>query len=430
MKKKERPCFFLTVWKIVVLGLFLVVIFSGFLSLYSQQEKSRQEKWIEDIDQLASELPAKHKNLFYKRPEDEFRKNIQELKKAVPELSDEEIVFSLSCIVASVGDAHTSLYFRPNIAFPLTLYWFKDGIYVIDTAPEYKKILHCRLTGVNQKSLDEVIKILSAGIPHENTAQIKKSAPYYLVLSEFLYGAGIIDKKEYAEYGFQSTGGEEFTMELKSISMKNRFPSAAQKTPEESLPLYRRNRNKFYISTHLEEQNSLYVQYNSCQNIKEKPFSDFVDEVFQLIDEKKIGRLIIDLRSNGGGNSIIFYPMLREINAREEINQKGKLYVIVGRRTFSSAVLNAIQLRNQTNATFVGEPTGGRPNHFGEVKNFMLINTRLNVSYSTKYFTLSNEDTDSFYPDITVEQTFKDYRENRDPVMETIIKSSEENITS
>lgn len=424
MKKKERLCCW-NGWKIFALGLSLIVIYSGFFPLTAQEEKSRREKWIGDIDQLAAELPAKHKDLFNKKPEDEFKKDIQKLKEALPELSDEEIIFSLSCIVASVGDAHTSLYFQPGIAFPLTLYWFKDGIYVIDTAPEYKKILHCRLTGIDQKSLDEVIKILSRGISHENLAQIKKSVPYYMVLAEFLYGAGIIDNKESAEYGFQSQGGEEFTVELKSISMKNRFPFAAPKTPEDSLPLYRRNRDKFYHSTLLEDPNVLYMQYNSCQNMKEKPFSDFVNEVFQLIDEKMVGKLVIDLRNNGGGNSSIFYPMLREIKVREEINQKDKLFVVIGRQTFSSAVLNAIQLRNQTNATFMGEPTGGKPNHFGEVKNFMLTNSRLYISYSTKYFTLSNEETDSFYPDITVELGFKDFIENRDPVMEAIISGME-----
>ena len=420
MKKKERRCC-LNGWKIFALGLSLMVIYAGFFPLTAQEEKSRREKWIGDIDQLAVELPAKHKDLFNKKPEGEFKNDIQELKEALPELSDEEIIFSLSCIVASVGDAHTSLYFQPGIAFPLTLYWFKDGIYVIDTAPEYEKILHCRLIGIDQKSVDEVIKVISRGIPHENSAQIKKSVPYHLVLAEFLYGAGIIDSKERAEYGFQSQGGEKFTVELESISMKNRFPSVAPKIPEDILPLYRRNRDKFYHSTWLEEQNTLYVQYNSCQNMKDNPFSDFVNDVFQRIDEKMVGKLIIDLRNNGGGNSSIFYPMLREIKAREEINQKDKLFVVIGRQTFSSAVLNAIQLRNQSNATFVGEPTGGKPNHFGEVRNFMLTNSRLYISYSTKYFTLSNEDMDSFYPDITVELGFKDFIENRDPVMEAIM---------
>lgn len=430
MTKEEQTYFFLLGRKISILGLLLIVILAGCFPLTAQQEKSRQEKWVDDIDQLAAELPANHKDLFNKKPEDEFKKDIQKLKEALPELSDEEIIFSLSCIVASVGDAHTSLYFQPSMAFPLTLYWFKDGIFVIDTSPEYKKILHCRLVTVSQKSLDEVIKELSRGIPHENSAQIKRSVPYYLVLSEFLYGAGIIDNKESAEYGFQSREGENFTVELKSISMKNQFPSAAPKTPEDSLPLYRRNRSKYYNRILLEDQDILYVQYNSCQNMKEKVFSDFVEETFQIIEKNQIEKLIIDLRNNGGGNSLIFSPMLREIKAREKINQKDRLYVIVGRLTFSSAVLNAIQLRNQTNATFVGEPTGGKPNHFGEVKNFMLTNSRINISYSTKYFTIANEDTDSFYPDITIELEFKDYSENRDPVLEAIISSSEGNITS
>jgi hypothetical protein len=56
---------------------------------------------------------------------------------------------------------------------------------------------------------------------------------------------------------------------------------------------------------------------------------------------------------------------------------------------FTSGLLNAIDLRQKTNATFVGEATGGKPNHFGEVGNFRLPNSRLQVNYAKRFSTPS-----------------------------------------
>ena len=53
--------------------------------------------------------------------------------------------------------------------------------------------------------------------------------------------------------------------------------------------------------------------------------------------------------------------------------------------------------QNDTEAIFIGEPTGGRPNHFGEVKSFNLPNSGLSVRYSTKYFRFWMT-TQSLYP--------------------------------
>ena len=44
----------------------------------------------------------------------------------------------------------------------------------------------------------------------------------------------------------------------------------------------------------------------------------------------------------------------------------GHLFVIIGRRTFSAAQNTVNMIEKNTNATFVGEPTGSRPNFVGE----------------------------------------------------------------
>ena len=95
---------------------------------------------------------------------------------------------------------------------------------------------------------------------------------------------------------------------------------------------------------------------------------------------------------------------------------------MIGRRTFSSAILNAIDLKKQTPAIFAGEPTGGKPNHYGEVQMFRLPQSGLMVTYSVKYFRVIEDDPDSLVPDLLIEPRISDYLNKADPVLETVLR--------
>ena len=182
-----------------------------------------------------------------------------------------------------------------------------------------------------------------------------------------------------------------------------------------------RDRQKAYWFAALPESKAVYLKYNSCREMKDRPFAAFVKDVFAAVESVRAERLVVDLRNNGGGDSSVFEPFFRALANSARINRKGGLFVILGRQTFSSAVLNAIDLRKRTPAVFVGEPTGGKPNHFGEVKTLILPKTKLEVSYSTKFFQQSFEDTPSLMPDVAVEISIADYRARRDPVLDAIL---------
>ena len=81
------------------------------------------------------------------------------------------------------------------------------------------------------------------------------------------------------------------------------------------------------------------------------------NELFDFIDEKKATRLIVDLRFNGGGDFKKGRRLLIErIKENPQINQKGNLFVITGRRTFSAAMVNSIDFKKETNAYFIAAP--------------------------------------------------------------------------
>lgn len=408
----------------ICMGLFsLLLSTAGTAS--SRPDQAGIAKWREDIEQLALELPRRHKDLFHQRSEAEFLADIRDLNAGLESRSESEILFALSCIVASFGDAHTQLGYRPRVAFPLSFYWFKEGIYCIAAFPEYKTALDSRLLEIDHQPVEDVVAELSRAFPFENRSQLKKSVVGYLVFAEMLHGAGIIADPQEAVFTLENSAGDRFDLTCPAVAFSsNKRPvSTARAAP---LPLYRRLADQDYAYEYLKPERTLYLAYNACRQTRGRPFSAFVKEVFAIVDSNPVDRFVIDLRRNGGGNSAVFEPLIAELERRKDLLRKDRLFVIIGRRTFSSAVLNAIQLKNRTQAVFVGEPSGGKPNHFGEVKTFQLKNSRLSVSYSTKYFTMWKQGGDALDPDIPVDMSIRDFMNNSDPVLDRILKSRAE----
>jgi len=102
------------------------------------------------------------------------------------------------------------------------------------------------------------------------------------------------------------------------------------------------------------------------------------------------------------------------------LNREGKLFVAIDRGTFSSAILNAISMSKRTKSIFVGEPTGGSPVHYGEVRKLTLPNSRIQVSCSTVLWKTTSDTSEAFMPDILIERTFEDYYLMMDRVIEAI----------
>jgi hypothetical protein len=114
--------------------------------------------------------------------------------------------------------------------------------------------------------------------------------------------------------------------------------------------------------------------------------------------------------------------MVEPIKKRAALNQKGRLFVIIGRATYSAAMVNAIDFRKDTNAILVGEPIGERPNSYSENDEMTLPHSRLVVSYSTRYYKFVDEDVPAVLPDTHIETAWVEFQAGRDPVMEWIMQ--------
>jgi len=96
--------------------------------------------------------------------------------------------------------------------------------------------------------------------------------------------------------------------------------------------------------------------------------------------------------------------------------------VIVGKRTFSSAVLNAATLKRR-GARLIGEPTGGNPSWYGEVKGITLPGSGLVMSLSTRKFDIDGFPGPFIDVDLRVPFTSRDFMADRDPWLESALSA-------
>ncbi|MDY4252813.1 MULTISPECIES: peptidase S41 [unclassified Clostridium] len=400
---------------LIVGGVVINKIFNRVTSSARISSSNRNEKWIKDIEFLKDKLPKKHKNLFFYKSKEEFNNEINELIKNIPSYTDEEVKGKLVKIITSINDSHTSVGLDNLKFFPLKFFEFEDGIYLIDGEENYKDYWGQKLIAINGYEIEEVKEMIKPYISKDNSAIFKNQFSNSLTNLNLLSFSGIADNDE-VTYTF--TDGD---ITVKALSYKNNKNMKFISENNDKVPLSKQNNNDKYWFKYLEDENIVYVKYNSCSNMEGYSFKEFTNDVFQVVDKNNPDKLVVDFRDNGGGNSAIFNSFLEAINEREDINKTGKLYAIIGRSTFSSAILNTMDLKKNTNATLVGESTGGQPNHFGEVKQLYLSNTNITVYYSSNYFKTTKEDVDSIYPDKEVTLKASSFFEGKDDFLEAII---------
>jgi len=181
--------------------------------------------------------------------------------------------------------------------------------------------------------------------------------------------------------------------------------------------------DKHYWHASLDDRRTLYVQYNQVQDEpKGEPISAYFPRLFGEADKRRVERVIIDVRLNGGGNNELNRPIWHALLKSDRLNHKGRLWVAIGPQTFSAAMNFVDDMELNTNATFVGEPTGETPNMWGDPVRLKLPNSGIVVQTSTLWWQMEDpRDRRPFRaPDIPAEMSFADYANNVDPVLSAI----------
>jgi len=392
---------------------------------------TREGRWQKDLEYFEAEFPKRHMDFFKLVPQEDFHRAVTELKQNVAKLSDPEVIFGLMRIVAGTGVAHTQLNWLANASifhkYPMQMRWCSDGLVVLATTREYREAPGAKVLRIGSLTPEQLEQALGAYISHENEPWLRQQSPAYMMVAELLQHLKVASPDGSVEFSLAKDGGKPFTLRVSPVewSAGDKDRVTAADVLNIPTPLYRRHPEVFYRREFLPESRTLYIQYNKCADAPDLAFSDFATGALAFAASNSVSRVVVDLRSNAGGNSEVILPLLDGLKNNPALSGKGHLYALIGEHTFSSGLINAMYLRDRLQAILVGGPTGGKPNNYGEVKALTLPYSRLDVYYPIKHFQpIPDSDPSSLEPDVTVPFTMKDCLAGRDPVLEAALNHS------
>ena len=251
---------------------------------------NRIEAWRQDIEVLSDRL-SRYDRSFTSSARDSLRIKLAELERSLPSLDDDAILVVLSRAVAFSGNAHTRLRLDPteqgafSTQFPIRIWLFDDGPFVIRAAPEFARALKCRIVAINGQPMAGIIREVTS-LFAGNASWRTYLAPIYLESPNILHGLRVIPNATLARFTFEDPQGKRFELDIRPQvigqtwetwqELSPAFPAdslsaTALSIDPSKIPLYLRHPETAYWFAYLPTQRLLYFQFNRSDNDAQGP---------------------------------------------------------------------------------------------------------------------------------------------------------------
>lgn len=425
----------------------LVLVLLAFGTAHAQSDlQLTKQQWLEDLDYATRVLIENHPNVFYRISEDDLAMTKARAAQQIEaSQSNEECFVAIRQVVASIQDGHTVLGANnlPGYrdVFPVRMYEFTDGVYVTGITEELEKYVGARVLEIGQLTAEEALDIAGTIAFADNEFYEKEQAPLIVITGRLAYGLGITETADKLRLLVETESGKRETITLSLITPPGAnnmlrgmdigpdeipFASAFTHTEKELPPHIRHlDGNHNYWFEHDEGHKAIYMQFNLVADQQDESFEEFYSRMFTYIDDNidSVDKFILDLRFNNGGSGPVLLPFMNEIIKRDTINRLGHLYVLIGRRSFSAAVLLVAEMMSHTKALLVGEPTGAAQDMFSDmVLAGRLPNSGAALLVSSAYFNIAWPGSESYMipPHYPAPFSSSDFFSGKDPALEAI----------
>lgn len=252
-----------------------------------------------------------------------------------------------------------------RLELPIRVRAFHDGVYVNAAKDEGAPLNGARITHIGGVDAVAVMRAVAEQWPG-NDAWAHRWAGQHFASPALLQGLGVVADATAPVRIEAMRGGRRVRATLRPREGANDDLIEMDRTPSQR-ELWERAAG-FGNYARLEGR-AVYISCNDMADEEGKSFIDFTRECFTAMDAPDADRLIFDVRRNGGGNNLLPEALRKRI-LRSRFNRPGGLYVLTSPFTFSAAQNPSTRLERDSFALFVGEPTGGAPNHYGDARAF------------------------------------------------------------
>jgi|GEM_PF-1239058 len=391
--------------------------------------------WQSDLHYFAARAPVVHKNLFHTMTRAQFDSAVRSLDDAIPILKPNQILVRFMALAALIQDGHSSLDIGdlrlPQV--PMRFRQFEDGIYVTAADPAYAKYVGGRLLEVGPVASEKAMRDIAPLVPHDpdNDGEVRTwAARNYLSVPTILNGLGLSGSDRSANYTIESHGiRETVTLTADVIPAEFSLESFTLDPVPADWVLARASGNSTSLAdTHpdrifwfepIPAHNALYVELRGMIDERGHTLSDFAKEIDDYLASHPVGRVIVDVRANSGGDNTLIRPLLISLIKFGD-NQRGRLWVLISHRTFSADQNFINRLESYAEPIFVGEPTAQNVNFFGDPRPVELPHSHFSIVLSSLWW----QDKDPrdhrtrTSPEIAVTPTISELTSGRDRALE------------
>ena len=389
---------------------------------------------VTEIEPHSLRFEIKHKysdELYNETTKNAFIASINELIPRVSELTGVEIAYEINRILTTLGDAHVGLNIGWRDHFPIEFEAiYKDGdpsYYAVRVLQGFEHLLLGKLTAINGVPIDDIVDRLRVYQPHENE--------YWLINSlanSYCYGCLLTEIDALQIIGVAEANATDavFTFETENGVVDAAIPIVSADAYEteqlvshpmlEHFAFHARKGN--YWHDLINEGKTLYIRFCKMYEDPEYLIYNFLGEIQKIIRESETPlQIVFDFRNNHGGNFFLedFNRLVTAINQ----SPTNGIYILINNGSYSAGNIAAYRLRHGImGAELVGSPTGQFVNTFGDRTTYTLPHNGCPFYVPTLYYWIEQDIThDAQYPDIWVEQTLEDCKNNIDTVLQYVL---------
>jgi len=391
---------------------------------------------IAEVNDLVAGLQSAHPNLYFREQKAELDARVQTVESRFTEsIRVTDLYRAVEPVVTSIGDAHTSIdpylpdYIRYRDAggrlFPLELRFYGSyGVVIANYGPEYSIPLGAHVLGIDGKAVTTLLDELGKYESGENSALKQQFIANDLRVLMWIDGMNPPYRVEFAS---PPSAILTTTLQGATVTDIHRWdssPTGVQQEGDCNLRLFEGGQVAVLASHSFQADSECRSSFGG---------------VFKRLRHSQTKSLIIDIRENTGGDTRVADALMNYITARpyrdfSEISMRssafvkrrlgrnnyveiygteawgapdgqivhlsidysdpepeldrfhGRVYILTGPGTYSTAVVFAAAAQDAHAATIVGQETAGSPTFYGEAFPFELPRSGLNVTVSTKYF--------------------------------------------
>lgn len=380
-----------------------------------------------DLELLARTLRTQHPKLLQPRARAAFDSIVAAVGPSFRNADQRHAVAQLALVAASLHDAHTQVVLNgypgaPFHAVGIRVYLFEEGLFIIRADAAHARLLGARIDSVGGRSVAATMAALRPYVHSETSTGFKDIVQSRLVLPGLLQLVGASSSPDSVSLSVVLSSGERARVTLASPAANDAPAPIALTRTIPSPPLYLREPAKPYWFANIDSLKLFWIQFNAVADADDEPLERFAQRALDSAEASGAQRLVVDVRRNNGGDNTLLRPLIVRL-LRSRFNAPGRLYVVVGRLTFSAAVNFVARLSAVSDVIIVGEPTAAPANHFGETRSIRLPNSGALLLYSTLWWQDADprDTAEAIMPSIVAPPTFRDFVAGSDAALQAIL---------